>query len=1621
MLRFIASLGQQPESPDEAPMTPPTGDVSQTPESRSAGGLTSVFRGLTGSRLVRSPPPQASSTTSPTTANPILGEGSNVSPPNPNYLSPAHLEFFETLKTGTPNDRVAAANSLRYAISDYAPGCVLSVWEAGKDLIDASKSSAARAAGWELLTECVKHPDSTDLERKEYFETISRDAHLDDFHLQLAALVDLTKNGRDLSGFDYDVIPLLAEWLEKVFETVRAARKAATKGIKKGKPVPATGEDKNLAQLFNFIMDIIKFNFNVAKEAAVSALLDGVINICNATSHEEDLTACISVINSIVTFGAIPNDKLKPCVQVLSSIYCFVPQLQKVAWHTLGILCRLHNGQETVRILLAILRNPPKAPPMDSNRGARDVRGALSVLQKLLSKTTEKGYPPVPVVLLMEGLAMVVKTYSSMTTRTSVLSVINSLFANGSQRPHHSVVEEDWSELLDIAAKCASVLPTSTGDGYDSGFLAPSASDSKHREQVKLLNDELTLAISHVEYFLRGDQSDFTQRHSCVSFLTSVHQFLPDSAARIIMDYLKEFRCCMPSDNKWESNLHLVMSSFFKNQRYNTETRLQAMAIVRESYDMVEIVADQLEEGATTKFVKSIFAEISEESDIAVLREALDLVVMMAVSAPMSLFEFIIDSLRIIVNNDRLRSPISPPTNVVLGSNPGLGEAGSETPLKSPSDIITTAYVRIFMQTMHSDSAKTVRIYNLLVNIAKSRACETDARLTAMKLLFRLRADWGNNIFLVPCTYSERMASYLCRTKASLARRRKEDHAQRSRPSARPARGVSFGTHGQAADRNTPTRSSSGAKPPPPRYQQLWMLPDADALPEEVSAKSSPILLSHADDSAKTRTKKQTILNMASWLDALLYLLQQGSDWEVYSFVLVHLPSQLSNHAIFRDAIPQIQDLRKIICDRIKTSGFQEPPDVIGLRKSDVALCLFQLLSTIISYHNHFQKTDEDEIVASFLLGLNIWDRSYRCCIHAIAVCAHELPMSTSKSLVPILNRMAQIISQPVVSIHILEFLACLSRMPALYSHFREEEYRIVFGICFRYLQYVRDKKQSQRVSISVPPTPATAAHTNGTDASLNNPNASEDLPQYVYALAYHVITFWFHQIRLPDRASYVHMITKQLFSDVDGTNTIEEQAETTIDFMQRIAFADNDESIADPLFTEERFGPINTKSWIVGQSIVTIRQAASSGWSQITKRQASGTSSFTIRESLKPPPPHQVQSQPHTNREGKLLTNVDILPSHLMVHLFNIAPQTESVLRPIPLPDNDNVKRSLRLFDHSSTVDNHKVGVIYIGDGQTKETEILANVSGSREYVEFLNGLGTLTRLKSSNFNTAGLDREYDTDGKYTFCWRDKVTEIVFHVTTQMPTNLDHDAQCINKKKHIGNDYVNIIFNDSGLPFYFDTFPGDFNFVKIVITPESRASFTASRAKSMDGMQQTFYKVHVMSKPGFPEISPASETKMVSLESLPEFVRLLALNASVFSNVWANRDGEHISSWRGRLRDIKRLREKYAPKPTTTSAAGGITPTGISPSPPGTSLGVMGGDPTRGAMAAAAGTGPGSIRDSFGSFRRSSVATFFTNTSEQTSHRSSVLSTTNTADTELIPSSGMESIVETLDFSRWA
>ncbi|TVY62292.1 Tuberous sclerosis 2 protein-like protein [Lachnellula suecica] len=1605
-------------------MPPSFGGDAQTPEPKSTNGLVSVFKSLTGGKQSRSPNASA--------AIAARLNGASGSPPTVFGGPPNYEQLFEQLKIGNSlTDRLAAAEAIRHAVQDFPLSGVTSIFKEGKDLIEPTKTAEARVIGFQLLTACVQNTHSTDPERLAYFQVLTAPANPDDFHLQLASLVELAKHGRDLSGFHYLTMPLLTTWLRDRFQiTTAAARKTDRRG--KPKIRAPIGEETNLSLLFAFIVDVIKFSFNASSHDTAGELIDVVLYICLHTGQSSDLKACINVIDTIGTYGEIPKTKLAECVKVLCAIHCLMADTVPEAYRSITNLCRSHNGQTTVRVLLNVLRDPPTLEG-PSNNAIREIRGALNVLERLFPKSGDNGYPLVPFTLLVHALNKVV-ALKHIKIEADVLRLILSLFDDQRGEVMQNVMEEDWTLMFRVVRKC-SKRALETSDSSPATDRSRMASPLAGPDDLNEQNAATTLGHTLFSFIVRIEQLlvnfkgvDFYQREECIKFLVDVHGYLPGSCAKLVIDYYMDYRLCFPTDLDWRANIETVLGAFFSDRAQPTPIRLHAIDAITDVYQVVDTMEEHKDPNLTIDFVAALLEDIGDEKDTAVLQELVAFAVAVAEKADHPLFEKVVDFLRGSITSDRLQSPLgSPPASRHELSRPTSSALPNTNLTQTPSNVVAKGFIQIFMKTMDKSTFKSLHMFKEILSIAKSHDCATDARISALKMLFRLRADWANRVFLMLFTESEGLAACLYRTAASLARKQAADetaHQQRlsradDAPTSRLARSTSFG-QGHPQPRH-PVRTGSGVSRTLQRNHQMWMYPDPEALPEIASDNSSSRLVSVAEaeqeqednesvekpaengngdvpeskaelDDVESSPRYRATLDIGTYLETVTKLLKNGTDWEVYSYILVHLPSQLTNQALFKGAIPEIKVLREVLCDLLKNNSFQEPPHSSGLRKADVAICLFQILNMVMGYHQHFLKADQDEIVRTFMQGIgSTWERTAKCCIHALSICCHEMPGSTSKSLMTILQKMSTIITQSHVAVHILEFLACLARLPDLYVNFREEEYRTVFAICFRYLQYVRDqpvKDTAVRTSYNSKSSTVITEHV--VSESNVQPNTSDDLPQYVYALAYHVIIFWFLSLKLTDRAGQVSWITKNLIStDANGKEKMDEQAQVTLDFMQRVAYADVDESKADPTFNSENFGDILKKRWIVGQSLVTIEQATQGGWAQITKRQPSGTSCYIIQEKFNRPPAHQSPVSTDALRDARHSENNVVLPSHLLLQFTASIPQVADSTRPVPLPSDAVTDRAVKAFDRNFTVDGHKVGVIYIGENQTKEVEILANIMGSTDYTDLLSGLGTLTKLKGAEFNTQGLDRHADADGEYAFCWRDRVSEIVFHATTQMPTNLERDPQCIGKKQHIGNDFVNIIFNNSGHPFQFDTFPSEFNYVNIVITPESRLSFVATRFRTKENAKSAFYKVQVMSKPGFPEISPAAEPKIMSLEALPGFIRLLALNASVFSLVWANREGgEHVSSWRNRLREINRLKDKHGPKPPPTTTT----------SPPSTSAGL-------------------SVRDSVTSLRRSSVANFLINSSESNSQRSSVLST---AETE-VGGGSEESIVDSLDFSRWA
>ncbi|XP_057604915.1 tuberin isoform X3 [Hippopotamus amphibius kiboko] len=302
----------------------------------------------------------------------------------------------------------------------------------------------------------------------------------------------------------------------------------------------------------------------------------------------------------------------------------------------------------------------------------------------------------------------------------------------------------------------------------------------------------------------------------------------------------------------------------------------------------------------------------------------------------------------------------------------------------------------------------------------------------------------------------------------------------------------------------------------------------------------------------------------------------------------------------------------------------------------------------------------------------------------------------------------------------------------------------------------------------------------------------------------------------------------------------------------------------------------------------------------------------YTISDSAPSRRGKRVERDTFKSRAGTSNTEKvpGINPSFVFLQLYHSPFFGDESNKPILLP-SESFERSVQLLDQIPSYDTHKIAVLYVGEGQSNsELAILSNEHGSYRYTEFLTGLGKLIELKDcqpDKVYLGGLD-VCGEDGQFTYCWHDDIMQAVFHIATLMPTK-DVDKHRCDKKRHLGNDFVSIVYNDSGEDFKLGTIKGQFNFVHVIITPlDYECNLVSLQCrKDMEGLVDT------------------SVAKIVSDRNLPFVARQMALHANMASQVHHSRSNPtdtYPSKWIARLRHIKRLRHRIREEAHYSSAS---------------------------------------------------------------------------------------------------
>uniref|UniRef100_A0A674D0D2 GTPase-activating Rap/Ran-GAP domain-like protein 3 n=1 Tax=Salmo trutta TaxID=8032 RepID=A0A674D0D2_SALTR len=106
----------------------------------------------------------------------------------------------------------------------------------------------------------------------------------------------------------------------------------------------------------------------------------------------------------------------------------------------------------------------------------------------------------------------------------------------------------------------------------------------------------------------------------------------------------------------------------------------------------------------------------------------------------------------------------------------------------------------------------------------------------------------------------------------------------------------------------------------------------------------------------------------------------------------------------------------------------------------------------------------------------------------------------------------------------------------------------------------------------------------------------------------------------------------------------------------------------------------------------------------------------------------------------------------------------------------------------------NFKFGVLYAKDGQLTDDEMFSNETGSESFDKFLNLLGDTISLQGWAGYRGGLDTKNDTTGMNSIYTVYQGHELMFHVSTMLPYSKENKQQ-VERKRHIGNDIVTIVF----------------------------------------------------------------------------------------------------------------------------------------------------------------------------------------------------------------------------------
>uniref|UniRef100_A0A3Q2XA38 RAP1 GTPase activating protein n=1 Tax=Hippocampus comes TaxID=109280 RepID=A0A3Q2XA38_HIPCM len=170
----------------------------------------------------------------------------------------------------------------------------------------------------------------------------------------------------------------------------------------------------------------------------------------------------------------------------------------------------------------------------------------------------------------------------------------------------------------------------------------------------------------------------------------------------------------------------------------------------------------------------------------------------------------------------------------------------------------------------------------------------------------------------------------------------------------------------------------------------------------------------------------------------------------------------------------------------------------------------------------------------------------------------------------------------------------------------------------------------------------------------------------------------------------------------------------------------------------------------------------------------------------------------------------------------------------------------------------------------QTTEEEVFGNMEESPAFVEFLDFLGQNIELHDFKGFRGGLDVTHGQTGTESVYTNFHGKEIMFHVSTKLPYT-EGDSQQLQRKRHIGNDIVAIVFQEENTPFVPDMIQSNFLHAYVVVQVEDACTDNVTYKVSVTARNDVPFFMPALPDPAIfrkgPELREFLFTKLINAE----------------------------------------------------------------------------------------------------------------------------------------------------------